>query len=376
MPKVFITRNIPAVGPQKLRQQSGWDVQQWEKDEVVPREALLQAVMGCDAILSLLTERIDAELLEAAGPQLKVVANLAVGFDNFVVPEMTERGVIGTNTPDVLTDTTADLAFSLLMATARMLPQAQKYVLDDKWKTWEPLGFLGQDVHHATLGLVGLGRIGAAMARRGAGFEMKVIYYDAYRRQDLEQQYGYEYREFGRGGAAGGGLRQPAHAPDGRDPAPDERRASGDDEEDGHPDQLLARAGGRPRRALRRPEGRHHLGGGLDVTEPEPLPVTDPLLTLDNCLVVPHIASASIKTRDNMSELAADNIINVLEGRAPKTPVNPEVVEQGLSMALPDTHHRRRRPRPGRPSRSASSAPGASPTSSTCLSSAVCRMRA
>src|SRR5918997_7076082 len=195
MPKVFITRNIPDVGPQKLRRQSGWDVQQWEKDEVIPRDVLLESVAGCDAIFSLLTERIDAELLEAAGPQLKVVANLAVGFDNFVVPEMSQRGVIGTNTPDVLTDTTADLAFALLMATARMLPQAQKYVLDDKWKTWEPLGFLGQDVHHATLGLVGLGRIGAAMARRGAGFEMKVIYHDAYRRQDLEGQFGYEYRD-------------------------------------------------------------------------------------------------------------------------------------------------------------------------------------
>jgi glyoxylate reductase len=328
MPKVFITRNIPDVGPQKLRRQSGWDVQQWEKDEVIPRDVLLQSVKGCDAILSLLTERIDAELLEAAGPQLKVVANLAVGFDNFVVPEMSQRGVIGTNTPDVLTDTTADLAFALLMATARMLPQAQKYVLDDKWKTWEPLGFLGQDVHHATLGLVGLGRIGAAMARRGAGFEMKVIYYDAYRREDLEQQYGYEYRD-----SVEAVLRE-ADFVSLHTPLMEETRH-------------LMNAG---RLAMMKPtailinssrgpvvdpqalydalKNGTICAAGLDVTEPEPLPVSDPLLTLDNCLVVPHIASASVKTRDSMSELAADNIINVLEGRAPKTPVNREVVEQ------------------------------------------------
>jgi len=328
MPKVFITRNIPAVGPQKLRQQSGWDVQQWEKDEVIPRETLLQAVAGCDAVLSLLTERIDAELLEAAGPQLKVVANLAVGFDNFVVPEMSRRGVIGTNTPDVLTDTTADLAFTLLMATARMLPQAQKYVVDDKWKTWEPLGFLGQDVHHATLGLVGLGRIGAAMARRGAGFEMKVIYYDAYRRQDLEQQYGYEYRD-----SVEAVLRE-ADFVSLHTPLMEETRHLMNAERLAMMKKtaILINSSRGP---VVDPQALYDAlkngtiwAAGLDVTEPEPLPVSDPLLTLDNCLVVPHIASASIKTRDNMSELAADNIINVLEGRAPKTPVNREVVEQ------------------------------------------------
>ena len=332
MPKVFITRNIPAVGPQKLRQQSGWDVQQWEKDEVITRETLLQAVKGCDAILSLLTERIDAELIEAAGPQLKVVANLAVGFDNFVVPEMSQRGVIGTNTPDVLTDTTADLAFSLLMATARMLPQAQKYVLDDKWKTWEPLGFLGQDVHHATLGLVGLGRIGAAMARRGAGFEMKVIYYDAFRRQDLEQQYGYEYRD-----SVEAVLRE-ADFVSLHTPLMEETRHLMNAERLAKMKKtaiLINSSRGPvvdPGALYDALKAGTIWAAGLDVTEPEPLPVTDPLLTLDNCLVVPHIASASIKTRDNMSELAADNIINVLQGRAPKTPVNPEVVKQkGLS---------------------------------------------
>jgi glyoxylate reductase len=328
MPKVFITRRIPEVGPQKLRRQAGWDVQQWDKDEVIPRDDLLQSVRGADAVLSLLTERIDADFLDAAGPQLKVVANLAVGFDNFVVPEMTRRGVIGTNTPDVLTDTTADLAFTLLMATARMLPQAQKYVFDDKWRTWEPLGFLGQDVHHATLGLVGLGRIGAAMARRGAGFEMKVIYYDAYRRQDLEQQYGYEFRD-----SVEAVLRE-ADFVSLHTPLMEETHHLMNAERLKlmKPTAILINSSRGP---VVDPKALYDAlkdgtiwAAGLDVTEPEPLPVNDPLLTLDNCLVVPHIASASIKTRDAMSELAADNIVAVLGGKAPKTAVNREVVEQ------------------------------------------------
>lgn len=328
MPKVFITRNIPSIGPDKLRQQRGWEIDQWAKDEVIPRDELLRRVRGVDAVLSLLTERIDAEFLEAAGSQLKVVANLAVGFDNFVVPDMTKRGVIGTNTPDVLTDTTADLAFALLMATARMLPQAEKYVKEGHWHTWEPLGFLGQDVHHATLGLIGVGRIGAAMARRGAGFEMKVIYYDAYRRQDLEQQYGYEYRD-----SVEAVLRESdfvsVHTP-----LTEETRHLMNAErlKMMKPTAILINSARGP---IVDPDALYDAlkngtiwAAGLDVTEPEPLPADHKLLTLDNCLVVPHIASASINTRNNMSELAADNIINVLNGKAPKTPVNKEVVEQ------------------------------------------------
>ena len=266
-----------------------------------------------------------------------MVANLAVGFDNFVVPEMTQRGVIGTNTPDVLTDTTADLAFALLMATARMLPQAQQYVRDGKWQTWEPLGFLGQDVHHATLGLVGLGRIGAAMARRGRGFDMRVIYYDAYRREDLEQQHGYEYR-----GSVEDVLRE-ADFVSLHTPLTEETRHLMNAERLAMMKRtaiLINSARGPivdPKALYDALKNGTIWAAGLDVTEPEPLPVTDPLLTLDNCLVVPHIASASIKTRNDMSELAADNIIAVLSGRVPKTPVNREVVEQmGLAAGGAD----------------------------------------
>ena len=323
--KVFITRNIPHVGPEKLRA-TGWQVDQWESDDVIPRATLLERVAGCDAVLSLLTEKVDAEFLDAAGPNLKVVANLAVGFDNFDVPEMTARHVVGTNTPEVLTDTTADLAFSLLMATARMLPQAQKYVHDGKWTTWGPLLFRGQDIHHATLGLVGMGRIGAAMARRGAGFDMKVVYYDAYRREDLEAQYGYEYR-----GSVEEVLREAdfvsLHTPY----MPSTHHLI-------NADRLAMMKStailiNSARGPIVDPKALYdalHDGtiwaAGLDVTSPEPIPLNDPLLTLDNCLIVPHIASASMHTRDAMSALAADNIINVLQGTAPKTPVNRDAV--------------------------------------------------
>ncbi len=328
MPKVFITRRIPEIGPNKLRGQAGWEVQQWDSDDVIPRETLLRSIAGCDAVLALLTERVDAEFLDAAGPELKVVANMAVGFDNFVVPELTKRGVIGTNTPDVLTDTTADLAFALLMATARMLPQAEHYVKDGQWHTWEPLGFRGQDVHHATLGLIGVGRIGSAVARRASGFDMKVIYYDAFRRQDLEQQFGYEFRD-----SPEAVLRE-ADFVSLHTPLTDETRhlINAERLRMMKPTAVLINTSRGPvvdTMALHDALKNGTIwAAGLDVTDPEPLPADHPLLTLENCLVVPHIASASINTRDAMSELAADNIINVLEGRAPKTPVNKEVVEQ------------------------------------------------
>jgi glyoxylate reductase len=214
------------------------------------------------------------------------------------------------------------------MATARMLPQAKQYIHDGNWHTWEPLGFRGQDVHHATLGLIGLGRIGAAVARRGAGFSMKVIYYDAFRRQDLEQEFGYEFRE-----SAEDVLREADFVslhtpllPETHHLMNAERLALM------KPTAALINSSRGP---VVDPGALYDAlkngtiwAAGLDVTEPEPLPADHPLLTLPNCLVVPHIASASIKTRDDMSELAADNIINVLNGRAPKTPVNREAVEQ------------------------------------------------
>src|SRR6478752_335329 len=182
-PRVFVTRRIPEAGLERLA--ASCDVEVWP-DELPPgRQALLAAVAGCDGILTLLTDRVDDELLDAAGPQLKVVSNYAVGFDNIDVPAVTRRGIPAGNTPGVLTDTTADLAFALLMAAARRLPEGDRYVRAGSWKTWGPLLLLGPDVHGATIGLVGFGRIGQAMARRARGFGMRILYHDVHRADPL-----------------------------------------------------------------------------------------------------------------------------------------------------------------------------------------------
>ena len=266
-------------------------------------------------MLSLLTERVDAEFLDAAGPQLKVVANMAVGFDNFVVPELTRRGVIGTNTPDVLTDTTADLAFALLMATARMLPQAERYIQDGKWHTWEPLGFRGQDVHHATLGLIGVGRIGSAVARRASGFEMKVIYYDAFRRQDLEQQFGYEFRD-----SPEAVLRE-ADFVSLHTPLTEETRHLINAERLRlmKPTAVLINTSRGPvvdNMALHDALKNGTIwAAGLDVTDPEPLPDGHPLWDLPNCLITPHTADTEEMRRTLLARRIAENVRRLAAGQ-------------------------------------------------------------
>ena len=177
-PRVFVSRIIPDEGLQPIIAQTDADV--WQ-DELPPeRDELLRRVEGVDGFLALLTDRVDDELLDRAGPQLKVVSNYAVGYDNIDVPACTRRGVAVGNTAGVLTETTADAAFALLMAAARRIPEAYDYVRQDRWKTWGPMLFLGPDVHHATLGIVGFGRIGREIAKRGRGFDMQILYYDVY----------------------------------------------------------------------------------------------------------------------------------------------------------------------------------------------------
>src|SRR6476469_8833703 len=175
-PKVFVARLIPDDGIDPVV--AACDARVWEDDLPPPRAALLDAIRGCDGVLTLLTDKVDDEFLDAAGPQLKVVSNYAVGFDNVDVPACTARGVAVGNTPGVLTETTADLAWALLMAAARRLPEGDRYVRAGKWKTWGPLLLLGPDVHGATIGIVGFGRIGQALARRAQGFGMEILYHD------------------------------------------------------------------------------------------------------------------------------------------------------------------------------------------------------
>jgi glyoxylate reductase len=321
---VFVTRRIPEAGVQLLRESC--DVRQWDSDDVIPRNELLQKVADAEGLLCLLTERIDAELLDRA-PKLKVAANMAVGFDNLDVAELTRRGVVGTNTPGVLTETTADFTWSLLMAAARRIPEGSRYVRDDRWKTWGPLLLLGQDVHHATIGIVGLGRIGQEVAKRATGFDMRILYYDAYRREDLEQQHGYTYVQMDEL------LRESDFVTLHVDLNPSTRQMiNAAALATMKPTAVLVNAARGPivdSMALHDALKNGTIAAAaLDVTDPEPMSADHPLVSLDNCLIVPHIASASVRTRDQMSELAARNILAVLQGERPPTPVNPQVLER------------------------------------------------
>ncbi len=322
MAKVYVTRSIYPEALELL--QRGHDVKVWEEDRTVPRDVLLREVADAEAVLTLLTEKVDDEFLDAA-PHLKIVANMAVGFDNIDVAVCTRRKVVVTNTPGVLTETTADFAFSLLMAAARFVVPGMEYVRNGKWTTWSPNLFVGRDVHHATLGIVGLGRIGQEMAKRGRGFDMDILYYDVYRREDLEREHGWRYADMDTLLSESDFVTVHVDLND-----QTRRMFSVDAFSKMKKTAILINAARGPivdTDALYEAVKSGEIGGaGLDVTDPEPLPADHPILTLENVVVCPHIASASLQTRTKMTILAAENIVAVLAGDRPKTPVNPELV--------------------------------------------------
>ena len=324
-PRVLVTRVIPDAGLDMVRAEAEVDL--WE-DELPPsRDELLRRVAGVDGLLSLLTDRVDDELLDAAGPQLKVVSNFAVGFDNIDVPALTRRGLPAGNTPGVLTETTADLAFALLMAAARRIPESVDYVRADRWKTWGPMLLMGVDVHGATLGIVGFGRIGREMARRGRGFGMEILYHDVHPASPEEEA------ELGARRVEMAELLRESDFVTLHVNLTDETHhlIDADALRAMKPSAVLVNTSRGP---VVDPTALEHAlrdGGifaaGLDVTEPEPLPAGHPLVQLPNCVVVPHIASASRVTRDRMAEMAAANLLAGLRGDRLPTPINPEVYE-------------------------------------------------
>jgi glyoxylate reductase len=325
-PKVFVARRIPEDGIEPVV--AACDTRVWEDDLPPPRAALLEAIRGCDGVLTLLTDKVDDEFLDAAGPQLKVVSNYAVGFDNIDVPAVTRRGIPAGNTPGVLTETTADLAFALLMAAARRLPEGDRYVRDGKWKTWGPLLLLGPDVHGATIGIVGFGRIGQAMAKRARGFGMTVLYQDIHRVDPaVEAEFGATYLPLEE-------LLPRADFVTLHTNLTPETRGLINAEKLSwmKPNAVLVNTSRGPvidhaalAEALK--SGRI-FAAALDVTDPEPIPMDDPLVGLDNCLIVPHIASASRATRAKMAEMAAANLLAGVRGERLPTPVNPEVYDR------------------------------------------------
>ncbi|MEM2252855.1 MAG: D-glycerate dehydrogenase, partial [Candidatus Bathyarchaeia archaeon] len=190
-PKVYVTREIPERGLKKIIER--FDVEVWPEYGPPPKQIIIEKARNADALVTLLTDKIDAEVFNAA-PRLKIIAQMAVGYDNIDIEEATKRGIYVTNTPGVLTETTADLTWALLMAIARRIAEADRYVREGKWKVaWHPMMLLGRDVYGATLGIIGAGRIGSAVARRAKGFNMRILYHDIVRRPDLEKEVGAEY---------------------------------------------------------------------------------------------------------------------------------------------------------------------------------------
>ncbi len=322
-PKVFVSRVIPERGLRLITE--ACDAEVWTEELPPPRDVLLEKVRDCEGLLSLLTDRVDAELLDTA-PKLKVVSNLAVGFDNIDVPECTRRGVLVGNTPGVLTETTADFAFALLMAAARRVVEGDNYTRAGKWKTWGPMLLMGQDVHHSTLGLVGLGRIGSEMAKRGKGFSMKVMYYDMFRREDLEKELGLIYADLDTVVREADFLS--IHVPL---TAETRHLINAETFKKMKPTAILINSARGPivdtmalNDALR---SGTIAGAGLDVTDPEPIPMDHPLLGAPNCIIAPHIASASVATRTKMAEIAAENLLNGLNGTKMPALVNPEALK-------------------------------------------------
>ena len=320
-PRVYVTRQIPEEGLALVREATECRV--WEGEMPPPRDVLLREIAEIEGLLCLLTDRIDAPLLDAA-PRLRVVSQMAVGVDNIDVAACTRRGIPVGYTPGVLAETTADLAWALLMAAARRVVEGDAYTRSGAWKTWEPMGLLGQDVHHATLGLIGLGGIGAQVAQRARGFDMRLLYFSRQRKPELEAGLGLEYRPL---------------------------------------NELLCEADFISLHCALTPETRHLIGAreltlmkptailintargpvvdqnalaaalkagtiaaaGLDVFETEPVPLDDPILSLPNVVALPHIGSASIATRGRMARMAADNLLAALAGQRPPNMANPEV---------------------------------------------------
>ena len=320
-PKVFLTRIIPDRGLKLIKDFCETDI--WP-DELPPsREVILEHVRGVDGFLCLLTDKIDGEIMDAAGPQLKVISNHAVGFDNIDIPAATARGIPVGNTPDILTDATADFSFGLMIAAGRRIMEGEHHVREGKWKTWSPSLLLGVDLKGATLGLVGFGRIGKAMARRAAGFDMRVIYYDPVEvRLDPEIKATRVDFETLLEDADFISLHTPLTA-DTRHLIDAAALAKM------KPTAVLVNTSRGPvvdLDALYKALEEHRIfAAGLDVTEPEPLPAGHPLLTLDNALIMPHIASASKATRDKMAWMAAQNLISGLKGEHLPNCINPQV---------------------------------------------------
>ncbi|MFH1524551.1 MAG: D-glycerate dehydrogenase [Chloroflexota bacterium] len=323
-PRVFVTRRILESGLNMVREFCQADI--WPEDIPPTREVLLERVHGVDGLLCLLTDRIDAAVMDAAGPGLKVVSSFSVGVDNVDVAAATARGISVGNTPGVLTDATADMAFALLLAAGRRILEGAQGVRSGRWKTWGPDFLLGADLHGATLGILGFGRIGRAVVRRAVGFGMCILFTDP---QPAAPEPGVAASQVDFDTLLRESDFLSLHCP-----LTDETRnlMNAETLAQMKPTAVLVNTSRGPvvdQAALYDAlASKRIFAAALDVTDPEPIPTDDPLLTLENCIVVPHIASASWRTRERMSVMVAENLIAGLRGERLPNCANPEVYEE------------------------------------------------
>jgi glyoxylate reductase len=323
-PKVLVTRKIPDHVLKILEETC--ELKIWPHEDIpVTREFLEREITDVNGLYCLLTDTIDEELLSRA-TKLKAISTMAVGYNHIDVSAATVRGIPISNTPNVLTETTADLAFALMLATSRRIIEASELLRRDEWKTWSPMLLTGQDVHGATLGIIGMGRIGEAVARRASGFDMKILYHNRSRKLEVEQKYGLEYTDLNQLLSRSDFVMilVPFHSETANLIAMEQLRMMK------HTAVLInvARGGIVNETDLYEALKSGMIwAAGLDVFNVEPVSMDHPLLTLPNVVALPHIGSASIKTRFHMAQLAAENLLQGLAGERPKCLVNPEVFE-------------------------------------------------
>jgi glyoxylate reductase len=321
--KIYVTRDQPGTALTEL--QNLYDVTINFEDHPVSKHVLIEQVAGVSVIIACVGDHIDGEVMDASGGSLQAVCNAIVGFDNVDLAAATERGIYVTNTPGVLTETVADLTFGLILSVARNITSADRFIRTGTWHGWGPKQFLGIDVYGKTLGIVGLGRIGYAVAKRAQGFNMKLLFYDVYRNPEREKQYGLTYASLDT-------LLQQSdyvtiHVP----LLPQTRHLIGKRELD------LMKETGFLINTSRGPvvnekdliealQTEKIRGAGLDVWDPEPPQANNPLLAMDNVVVLPHIASASIETRSLMIQMAINNLKCILQGKIPPNLVNKDVI--------------------------------------------------
>lgn len=313
--RIYITRRLPEEAVAPLRDK--YDVNMWDEEAVsVPHDVLLKEASSAHALWTMLSDSIDRELIEQA-PNLEIISNLAVGYNNIDLEAAKQQKIIVTNTPDVLTETTADLAFGLMMMTGRRLGEAERDLRAGEWKSWTPMGYVGMDLYQAKLGIIGMGRIGEAVARRARGFDMDVLYHNRTRRHESESMYGFVYAELDE-------LLEQSDFVVVLAPLTEETRGMLGAEQFGKMKETavfinVARGEIVDEAALYEALQTNQIwAAGLDVFAKEPVAMDHPLLTLPNVTTLPHIGSATIKTRFAMMALNRDAIMSVLAGKEPK----------------------------------------------------------